>query len=140
MLLKGFQKFLILHKQLLQKGIQIPILHGTNHSRQLCVHIIRAVLTYRKVICRIVFALACLAHALDIQLHGTCKASHISHDLNIIQCIKIVDSKGIGIPDLAVHHSGFILKNNIFIGLSVLGHSRLLLLAQVNAADPVTLM
>ena len=52
MLLKGFQKFLILHKQLLQKGIQIPILHGTDHSRQLCVHIIRAVLTYRKVICR----------------------------------------------------------------------------------------
>ena len=140
MLLERFQKFFILYKQFLQKCIQIGILHSADHGNQLGIHIIRAVLTYWKIICRIVLTLACFAHTLDIQLHSSCKAGHVSHDFNVIQCVKIINSKRIRIPDLSIHHSSLILEYNILIRLSVLGHSRLLLLTQINATDPVAFM
>ena len=140
MTFKHLHKFLIFHKKLLQKLGKIRILHTVDQVAQLALHIVHTVLTGRKIICRIILPFSCLACSLDIQLHGACKACHISHDLNVIQRIKLINSQRIGIPDLTIDHTCFILKDQILIGLTILRCSCLFLFAEIDPVYSVSLM
>ena len=140
MSLKYLHKFLIFYKKLLQKLGKIRILHTVDKLSQLALHIIHTVLTGRKIICWIILLFSCLACSLDIQLHGACKACHISHDLNVIKSIKIINSQRIGIPDLTIDHTCFILKDQILIRLAILRCSCLFLFAEIDPVYSVSFM
>ena len=137
---KHFHKFLIFHKKLLQKLGKIRILHTVDQVAQLALHIVHTVLTGRKIICRIILPFSCLACSLNVQLHGTCKTCHISHDLNVIQGIKIIDPQRIWVPDLTIDHTCFILKDQILIGFSILRCSCLFLFTEIDSVYSVSLM
>ena len=132
-------KFLVFHEKTFEQLGQVRILYLCHKSKQLLIHFIDILAAHWQIVHRIVLALSCFSDTLDIQLHLSLKTGYIRYNIHIIQIGKIINSLRIGIPDLGISRTGFVLQNYIFIGFSCFGHRALTVFAQINSGDTLTL-
>ena len=131
-LFKPADKFLILHKERLQKLLQIGIFYFFYINQQFLIHILNRKLTHRKIIGRIKFSLPALPDSLYICLQSALKAGNIPINLYVVQSVKLRNSGTVGIPHLRINGSRFVLQDKVIIRLSVFGHRRLPVFTEIN--------
>jgi hypothetical protein len=110
-----------------------------NKFLQFHIHCVDIFGAHREVICRIIFIFLADADALYADLKCSLKAGDIAVYVYVIQGIVVSDSLTVGLPDLCIYGAGFVLQNDIFICLAVLGHGSLFMLAQINPGDGIAL-
>ena len=102
-------KCLIFRKKAVQKTGKINILHPAYEIQKLAIHGLHAFITDRKIISGLVFSLRCLAGPLDAHLQRSLEAGHISHNIHVVQGIKIINPQRIRVPDLCVYRACLVL-------------------------------
>ena len=132
-------KFLVFHEKTFEQLGQVRILYLCHKSKQLLIHFIDILAAHWQIVHRIVLALSCFSDTLDIQLHLSLKTGYIRYNIYIIQIGKIINTLGIGIPDLGICRSCLILQNYILIGFSRLSHRTLTIFTQINSGDTLAL-
>ena len=60
------------------------MLHGSNQSQKLCIHLVDVLFGYRQIILRIVFPFLHLAHTLYVELEISLKTCDVSHDCDVV--------------------------------------------------------
>ena len=126
------KKRLVVYKERLHQLFEPFVFHAVDIGKQLLIHHGNVLFADRKIVGRLVFALAAQADSFDINLVCALETGHITIDLNIIQAVEIIDARAVGIPDFAVYRAGLILQDDGFIRLTILRHSRLFMLTQIN--------
>ena len=126
------KKRLIFYKERLHQLFEPFIFHAVDIGKQLLIHHGNVLFADRKIVGRLVFALTAQADSFNIDLVCALKTGHIAIDLNIIQAVEIIDARTVGIPNFAVYRAGLILQDDGFIRLTILRHSRLFMLTQIN--------
>ena len=92
MMFKCIDKRFIFDKVHSDELLQIWIFYLLHQLHQFLIHLIKVAVTDRKIICRNIFTLICLARPLDAHLQGALKICHITGNKDVIQCLKFTDS------------------------------------------------
>ena len=84
---------LIFHEKALRQLQKIRIFDFSHIFQELFVHLVDVLAAHGKIIRRIVLSLLRPGGAFDGKLQGTLEARHIAHHIDIVQSVKIADSR-----------------------------------------------
>jgi hypothetical protein len=129
------EKIAVIRKEAPEQLAEIRVLHRLNVPHELAVHDLAVLLRDREIVRRDILTGIGFADLLQGGLKRAVEVADTAGDVYIVKGFKFVDRVGIGIPDLRVNDACPVLQNNVLVILAVLGHCRLLVLAEVDVLN-----